>query len=145
MTLTGLTEPWLKHAVSHTFCNNFTIAMAPFGMTTNYLLISDMEYTIINMYFSFQVKGHQRIPSGSGAQEFKENTKRDALHQLKNELDKLIQTAPECKRDYLRKQYDGYSYLFERFLQEEGPSVEWDKIEKLPPDAVNISTVLLHI
>lgn len=29
-----------------------------------------------------------------------------------------------------------FAALFGRFLQEEGPSVEWDKIQKLPQDAV---------
>ncbi|KAK6631834.1 UTP--glucose-1-phosphate uridylyltransferase [Polyplax serrata] len=80
------------------------------------------------------VKGHQRIPSG--AQEFKENTKRDALQQLQDELEKLLETAPLEKQPALRKQYDGFAKLFERFLQEEGPSVDWNKIEKLPPGAV---------
>lgn len=87
-----------------------------------------------------QVKGHQRIPSG--AQEFKENTKRDALQQLQDELEKLLETAPLEKQPALRKQYDGFAKLFERFLQEEGPSVDWNKIEKLPPGAVRVYLLL---
>lgn len=82
------------------------------------------------------MKGHQRVPSG--AQEFKENTKRDALNQLQIELDKLRETAPEDKRLGLKDQYDAFAKLFERFLQEEGPSIDWNKIEKLPTGAVSV-------
>lgn len=42
--------------------------------------------------------------------------------------------------DELRSFYDNemerFAALFGRFLQEEGPSVEWDKIQKLPENAV---------
>lgn len=75
----------------------------------------------------------------SGAQEFKESTKRDALKQLQDELQKLLKTAPESQIPALKKQYDGFAKLFERFLQEEGPSVDWNKIKKLPPGAVSFS------
>nr|CAI5854891.1 unnamed protein product [Callosobruchus analis] len=34
------------------------------------------------------------------------------------------------------KEFEGFQRLFRRFLDETGPSVEWDRIEKLPPDAV---------
>jgi len=83
------------------------------------------------------VKGHQRVPSGSGAQEFKENTKRDALIRLQHDLDKLSSDENPTKKAELQKEYNGFSRLFERFLQEEGPSVDWDRIEKLPQDAVS--------
>jgi UDP-N-acetylglucosamine pyrophosphorylase len=35
-----------------------------------------------------------------------------------------------------QKEFDGFQRLYARFLQEEGPSVEWESIEKLPGDAV---------
>lgn len=35
-----------------------------------------------------------------------------------------------------QKEFDGFQRLYARFLQEEGPSVDWDSIEKLPGDAV---------
>lgn len=53
------------------------------------------------------------------------------------ELKALLNTVQD---DELRSFYDNemvrFASLFGRFLQEEGPSVEWDKIEKLPADAV---------
>lgn len=86
------------------------------------------------LHVFFQIKGHQRVPSDS--REFREVTKRDAQIQLQHDLDKLLSTAPPVKQETFRKEFDGFAALFERFLQEEGPSVDWEKIEKLPDDAV---------
>ncbi|XP_065353522.1 UTP--glucose-1-phosphate uridylyltransferase isoform X5 [Cloeon dipterum] len=83
---------------------------------------------------------HQRAPSGS--REFKELTKRDAQIQLAQELDKLHATTPEEKKWQKQKEFDGFQRLYQRFLQEEGPSVEWESIERLPENAVkNYSTL----
>lgn len=76
-----------------------------------------------------------RAPSGD-AREFREATKRDALNQLRKELDQLLKTSSDNKKEYIEKDLNGFSRLFDRFLQEEGPSVEWNKIEKLPENAV---------
>lgn len=76
-----------------------------------------------------------RAASGD-VREFREATKRDALNQLRKELDALFKTAPDNKKEYIEKDLDGFARLFDRFLQEEGPSVEWNKIEKLPENAV---------
>nr|QBH73778.1 UTP-glucose-1-phosphate uridylyltransferase 2 [Orthoderella ornata] len=81
-----------------------------------------------------KVRGHQRVPSGS--REFKELTKRDALIQLQHELDKLLSTVQECRQPPAKKELDGFAKLFGRFLQEEGPSVDWERIERLPENAV---------
>nr|CAD7407896.1 unnamed protein product [Timema cristinae] len=81
-----------------------------------------------------KVRGHQRAPSGS--REFKELTKRDALNQLNHELDRLHSTVSESRKPSVRRELDGFSRLFNRFLQEEGPSVQWENIEKLPENAV---------
>ncbi|CAD7081970.1 unnamed protein product [Hermetia illucens] len=80
-----------------------------------------------------KVRGHQRVPSDT--KEFHEVTKRDALRQLEKELDNLLQTAPEEKKAFLQNEMKRFTQLFERFLQEDGP-IEWDKIEKLPLEAV---------
>lgn len=80
------------------------------------------------------VRGHQRAPSGS--REFKELTKRDAQIQLQHELNKLLGTVPEARQPSVKKDLDGFAQLFHRFLQEEGPSVDWERIEKLPENAV---------
>jgi len=81
------------------------------------------------------VRGHQRAPSGS--REFKELTKRDAQIQLQHELDKLLSTVPDTRKLSVKKELDGFAQLFQRFLQEEGPSVDWAHIEKLPENAVS--------
>lgn len=44
--------------------------------------------------------------------------------------------APPAQRELVHKEMQGFSDLFERFLAEEGPSVQWDRMEKLPDGAV---------
>jgi UTP--glucose-1-phosphate uridylyltransferase len=88
-----------------------------------------------------QVRGHQRAPSGS--REFKELTKRDAQIQLQHELDKLLSTVPDVRQPSVKKELDGFAQLFHRFLQEEGPSVDWERIEKLPENAVSHHRTML--
>lgn len=64
-------------------------------------------------------------------------TKRDALTQLEQELDKLLQTSSnEEERVFESNEMSRFASLFGRFLQEEGPSVEWDRMQKLPTEAV---------
>lgn len=43
----------------------------------------------------------------------------------------------------VRKEFDGFERLFARFLQETGPSVDWEKIKLLPEGAVSSSVLLL--
>ncbi|XP_061394682.1 UTP--glucose-1-phosphate uridylyltransferase isoform X1 [Musca vetustissima] len=81
-----------------------------------------------------RVRGHQRAPSDS--KEFHELTKRDALRQLENDLDRLLQTAEPETRPALQTEMERFAELFGRFLQEEGPSIDWNKIQKLPENAV---------
>lgn len=82
-----------------------------------------------------QVRGHQR--NSSDNKEFHEVTKRDAQIHFEQELKSLLKTVPN---DDLEKFYNNemerFASLFGRFLQEEGPSVEWDHIQKLPAEAV---------
>ena len=40
-------------------------------------------------------------------------------------------------RRYLDRDFRGFGKLFDKFIHETGPSVEWDRIQKLPPDAVS--------
>ncbi|KAG7167142.1 UTP--glucose-1-phosphate uridylyltransferase-like 1 [Homarus americanus] len=79
-----------------------------------------------------QVFGHQRSPS----MEFKELTKKDAQVQLAQELQKLLVTCPQSFKEATQKEFEGFEKLFGRFINESGPSVEWDKIKKLPEGAV---------
>eukprot|EP00092_Neocalanus_flemingeri_P033583 GFUD01036508.1.p1 GENE.GFUD01036508.1~~GFUD01036508.1.p1 ORF type:complete len:515 (+),score=180.93 GFUD01036508.1:264-1808(+) len=76
--------------------------------------------------------GHQRSPS----MEFKELTKKDAQLSLAIELDKLLKTMPEGHKQVVEKDFDGFKKLFGKFINETGPSVHWDRIEKLPQDAI---------
>ena len=69
--------------------------------------------------------------------EWKELTKKDAQQSLAMELEKLLLTAPECQRKELQQEFDGFRSLFNKFIHETGPSVHWDRIEKLPHDAVS--------
>lgn len=61
-------------------------------------------------------------------------TKRDALRQMRKELDKLLETTDANEK--LKNEMHRFENLFARFLQEDGPSVEWNKIQKLPTEAV---------
>jgi len=72
--------------------------------------------------------GHQRSPS----MEFKELTKRDAQTSMAIELEKLLRTTSEGKKQIVEQEFDGFKRLFAKFINETGPSVDWDKIEKLP-------------
>ena len=81
------------------------------------------------------VGGHQRTPST----DFKEMTRRDAQSSLGLELDKLLQTVQsQEKKDVLDREFDGFKRLFGKFINEKGPSVIWDNIERLPEDAVRL-------
>jgi len=81
-----------------------------------------------------KVRTHERVPSDT--QEFKELTKKDALSQVQYELESLLRTVPAPRAPFVKSEIDGFTRLFERFLKEKGPSVHWDKIEKLPTEAV---------
>lgn len=79
-----------------------------------------------------KVRGHERSPSDTRA--FQERTKRDAEIEMQRELDRLKSTAPSV--DQVSQDFEGFTKLFKRFLQETGPSLEWDRIQKLPEDSV---------
>ena len=69
--------------------------------------------------------------------DFKELTKKDAQIGLAMELDKLMMTMPEGQKQVVEQDFDGFKRLFGKFINSTGPSVHWDKIEKLPEDAVS--------
>lgn len=102
----------------------------------NIFFTANIYYHYYFQYFShlFQVRGHSRASSDS--REFREATKRDALRQLRKELDVLLQTSTEAKKDKFATEFDGFAQLFDRFLGEAGPSLEWDKIQRLSDDDV---------
>lgn len=51
-------------------------------------------------------------------------------------MNELLATVPPEKHETVQKEFEGFAQLFERFLAETGPSVDWSKIQKLPEDAV---------
>lgn len=77
--------------------------------------------------------GHQKKISDTS--EFKELTKKDAEVQLAHELQKLLITAPRDKEKF-EIEFAGYQKLFQQFLTGTGPSLQWEKIEPLPVEAV---------
>eukprot|EP00092_Neocalanus_flemingeri_P058187 GFUD01069300.1.p1 GENE.GFUD01069300.1~~GFUD01069300.1.p1 ORF type:complete len:120 (-),score=42.98 GFUD01069300.1:439-774(-) len=76
----------------------------------------------------------------SPTMEFKEQTNQDAKVSMAQELEKLLNTGPEEHRHEIRREFGGFQQLFDRFVSEPGPSIYWDKIEKLPRDSVSIQS-----
>uniref|UniRef100_A0A2C9K5C7 UTP--glucose-1-phosphate uridylyltransferase n=1 Tax=Biomphalaria glabrata TaxID=6526 RepID=A0A2C9K5C7_BIOGL len=79
------------------------------------------------------VRGHKRTPSDA---EFRDAMRKDAQSAMNKELNKLLTTAPPGWQEQGRKEFDGFENLFGRFLRETGPSVEWEKLKLLPPEAI---------
>ena len=74
------------------------------------------------------MKGMQRSKS---IVEFQQLMRQDAQAALRSELDRLIDNADKEDRDYFANEFNSFANLFERFLQERGPSIEWENIR--PP------------
>ena len=74
--------------------------------------------------------------------EFKELTNQDAKVSMVQELQQLLDTAPEEQKADKQREFDEFLQLFGKFVSEPGPSINWEKIEKLPQDSVS---VCLHI
>merc|ERR1712180_445621 len=55
---------------------------------------------------------------------------------LSGELDKLLKTMPEGSRQIVEQDFEGFKNLFGKFINSTGPSVNWDKIEKLPQESI---------
>lgn len=53
------------------------------------------------------------------------------------ELNRLEATAPPHLRERIKLEFDGFQKLFQKFLQDQGPSVVWEQIQKLPEGAVS--------
>ena len=77
--------------------------------------------------------------------DFKEMTRRDAESSLAMELDKLARTGTKARRELMDREFDGFKKLFGKFINESGPSVIWDNIERLPQNAVSINLKLISL
>merc|ERR1711899_128473 len=52
-------------------------------------------------------------------------------------MDKLLLTSPASgTTTTMRTEFDGFRKLFNKFIHETGPSVHWERIEKLPQNAI---------
>lgn len=76
------------------------------------------------------------MPGNKESNEFQEALQRDAAVRLDADLEALLSQLSPQERATRAQEFNGFSRLFARFLKEKGPSVEWDRIEKLPPGAV---------
>lgn len=65
--------------------------------------------------------------------EFKTLARRDAFQRMETELEALLATAPDERKEEAKLHVKSFKELFSRFLEETGPSVEWEKI-KPPPE-----------
>jgi len=73
----------------------------------------------------------------SGHDHFREMTLMDAMDSLEREMTTLLETCSDEKHKAMKvKEFDGFKRLFSRFLEETGPSIQWDKISLLKDHAV---------
>lgn len=56
---------------------------------------------------------------------------------MQYELQRLEATAPPHLQSAFKQEFDGFTKLFQKFLQDQGPSVVWEQIQRLPEGAVN--------
>jgi len=78
----------------------------------------------------------------SPTMEFKELTNQDAKVSMVQELQQLLDTAPEEQKADKQREFDEFLQLFGKFVSEPGPSINWEKIEKLPQDSIRSYTAL---
>jgi len=72
----------------------------------------------------------------SPTMEFMEWTNQEAQSNMAQELEKLLQTSPEGEREEKKKEFSDFMKLYEKFVSEPGPSIDWTQIEKLPSDSI---------
>ncbi|XP_054723678.1 UTP--glucose-1-phosphate uridylyltransferase-like [Uloborus diversus] len=78
--------------------------------------------------------GKQRKISDSS--EFKQLTKQDAKNELAKELEKVLNTSPSTsEKQKTMEEFKAFQRLFAQFLQG-GTTVQWDKVEPVPEEAV---------
>jgi len=55
---------------------------------------------------------------------------------MAEELDRLLMTVGEPARSATEEEMRGFRELFDKFISEPGPSVEWQNIQELPPHSI---------
>uniref|UniRef100_UPI00358F0966 UTP--glucose-1-phosphate uridylyltransferase-like n=1 Tax=Myxine glutinosa TaxID=7769 RepID=UPI00358F0966 len=74
--------------------------------------------------------------AGQDQASFKAQGKREIEQAMEQELKKLIATASPAQVQDIKKDFDGFQRLFHRFLQEKGPSLDWDCLQRPPAESV---------
>ena len=64
------------------------------------------------------------------------STNQEVKSSMSLELEQLLKTVPDQCKNEKRKELADFMKLFEKFINEPGPSINWGKIEKLPEDSV---------
>ena len=82
--------------------------------------------------YLFQLLDYQNPPN----LEFGLMTNEDARSSMTEELNNLIRLAGPQDQEGLATDLAEFRNLFDKFVMEPGPSVNWDKIETLPSDSV---------
>ncbi|KAM8809363.1 UTP--glucose-1-phosphate uridylyltransferase-like isoform 1-T1 [Eudromia elegans] len=86
----------------------------------------------------------RKAMSQAGTSQFQEVIRQELEYSMKVELDKILATAPSNELEHTKKDLEGFKKLFHRFLQEKGPSVDWEKIQRPPEDSVSCNEVKLY-
>uniref|UniRef100_UPI00358FB404 UTP--glucose-1-phosphate uridylyltransferase-like isoform X1 n=2 Tax=Myxine glutinosa TaxID=7769 RepID=UPI00358FB404 len=76
------------------------------------------------------------VMAGQDQASFKAQGKREIEQAMEQELKKLIATASPAQVQDIKKDFDGFQRLFHRFLQEKGPSLDWDCLQRPPAESV---------
>uniref|UniRef100_A0A671TX14 UTP--glucose-1-phosphate uridylyltransferase n=2 Tax=Sparus aurata TaxID=8175 RepID=A0A671TX14_SPAAU len=71
-----------------------------------------------------------------GMAQFQEMMRQQLESSMHTELEKLLGTSTGAEKEVSRKDFEGFTNLFHRFLQVKGPSVEWVKIQRPPEDSI---------
>uniref|UniRef100_A0A8C7XQC9 Uncharacterized protein n=1 Tax=Oryzias sinensis TaxID=183150 RepID=A0A8C7XQC9_9TELE len=74
-----------------------------------------------------------------GMAQFQEIMRQQLESSMQAELQKLLGTASGSEEEVAKKNFEGFTNLFQRFLQVKGPSVEWVKIQRPPEDSVSLA------
>lgn len=56
---------------------------------------------------------------------------------MKADLEQLIETVPNEAKESTRQNFDGFVKLYSKYLKQDATTVNWNKIERLPKDAVS--------
>lgn len=72
----------------------------------------------------------------SSESEFLEIVKQNVEDRLKSDLRVLLDESVDYERSKLQKDFDCFQNLFHRFVRESGPSIDWNRIKRLPSESM---------